>query len=127
MKRTKLLIVIATVLMVSLLLGSQERPEQWEYARLSYGMYTNWYWSEPDVSVEGEDVAELCKKLSIETPQIENNVFVIFDWAGSQGWELATLTRHPEYSVGWFKRPKQITEQIEFLQMVFCLNKWMEE
>jgi hypothetical protein len=107
MKRTKLVIIIATVLTASLLLSAQKNPKEWEYARLSYGRLSKWHWNAPGVSAEGADVKELCKKLSIETlPGKTNNVFVVVDWAGSKGWELIVVTQFSEYSVGWFKRPK---------------------
>lgn len=106
MKRTKLVIIIATVLTVSLLLGAQRNPKKWEYARLSYGKLNKWYWSTSDISAEGANVEELCKNLSIEAPQTKKNVLTIVEWAGSQGWELAVVVKHQKYSVGWFKRPK---------------------
>jgi hypothetical protein len=108
MKRIHLVIIIATVLTVSLLLGARENPKKWEYARLSYGSIGKWHWDEPGVSAKGVDVKGLCNKLSIETPSYEKNidVYVVADWAGSKGWELIVVTRYQEYSVGWFKRPK---------------------
>ena len=108
MKKTKLVIIIATVLTASLLLGAGKNPKQWEYAKLSFGRHTRWSWKAPGISAEATDVKELCKKLSIEMPPHETDVFIVVDWAGSKGWELAEVTRDEGYgyAVGWFKRPK---------------------
>jgi hypothetical protein len=108
MKKTKSVIIIATVLTVSLLLGTGKNSKKWEYARLSYGSIGKWHWDAPGVSAEGVDVKELCNKLSIETPSYKRNIdiYVVADWAGSKGWELIVVTRYQEDSIGWFKRPK---------------------
>ena len=106
MKRTYLLAMIAAVLVVGLLLGAKKQANKWEYARLHFGQFNKWSWTAPDVSVNGQDVKELCKKLAIETPPDKAEAYTVVDWAGSQGWELTAVVRESQYSVGWFKRPK---------------------
>ncbi len=106
MKRTHLVMMAAIVLTVALLLGAQKPARKWEYAKLRYGVHSKWSWMSPGVSIEGKNVNELVKKLSIETPLKDEGVFEIVDWAGSQGWELIVVDRESTYSVGWFKRPK---------------------
>ena len=106
MRRTHLAMSVIAVLFLSFLLGTYRSAQGWEYARLSYGIYSKWTWMETDVFVEGEDMDELCKNMKIIKPQEKGNLYTIVAWAGSGGWEMALTTKMPqEYAVIWFKRP----------------------
>ncbi len=105
MKKTHLVIMIAVVLVVGLLLGSQKQARKWEYARLHFGQDSKWNWRTSGVSVEVRNVKELCEKLEIKISPKEADVFVVINWAGSKGWELIEVIQKPQYAVGWFKRP----------------------
>ena len=104
-----MLLSVALVMGVALLLGAQaQKPkQQWEYARLNLdSQKDNWSWTAPTVAIEGKDVQELCKKLSIPEASNNDRVHSIVNWAGSQGWEMTVLVRESWVSVAWFKRPK---------------------
>jgi hypothetical protein len=119
MRRKHLAMTVIAVLSLSFLLGTYRAPQDWEYARLSFGyvwpvpdkpVYTppGWVWTEPGVLVEGEDLEELCEQLGIEVPRNEASVFAVVDWAGSQGWEMVTVQslRPLRTTSAWFKKPK---------------------
>ena len=104
-----MLLSVVLVMVVGLLLGAQaQKPkQQWEYARLNLDpQKDSWSWVAPDVTVEGKDVQDLCKNLSIPEASNNDSVLSIMNWAGSQGWELTVLVRESWVSVAWFKRPK---------------------
>ena len=107
MKCIYLITIAVLVLAVSLLsITKGEVPLRWEYAKLSYGIYSDWSWTQADVFVEGDDVEELCRNMEIIKPPEKGNLYTIAAWAGAGGWEMTVATKMPqEYATIWFKRP----------------------
>ena len=106
MKRIHLVIIIATIVTASLLLGATEPRTKWEYARFRYGGPSKWNWVAPGVSEEGKNLHELCKRLGTKIRPNEVSVYTFLDWAGSQGWELVIIDQRTGYAVSWCKRPR---------------------
>jgi hypothetical protein len=106
MKRRHLVIIIATIVTASLLLGATKPRTEWEYARFRYGGSAKWNWIAPGVSEEGRNLHELCKRLGTEIRPNEVSVYTFLDWAGSQGWELVIINERSGYIISWLKRPK---------------------
>ncbi len=107
MKRMFFIIIAVLVLAVSLMSVTKGQvPLRWEYAKLSYGVYSDWSWTETDVFVEADDVDQLCRNMEITRPPEKGTLYTIVAWAGAGGWEMAVTTKMPqEYAVIWFKRP----------------------
>ena len=106
MKRIHLVIILATVVTASLLLGATKPQTKWEYARFRYGSTAKWNWMAPGVSEEGKNLQELCKRLETKIRPKEVSVYTFLDWAGSQGWELVIVDQRAGHIVSWFKRPE---------------------
>ena len=69
--------------------------------------FGNWSWVESGVYTVAEEIDELCRQLAIEIPQDEPaSLFVIFEWAGANGWQLQTMEQRRGYVEAWFKRPR---------------------
>jgi hypothetical protein len=90
-----------------MLAGAKKDVAKWEYARVNFSEFGNWSWVESGVYTVAEEIDELCRQLAIEIPQDEPaSLFVIFDWAGANGWQLQTMEQRRGYVEGWFKRPR---------------------
>ena len=106
MKRVNVIVVGAVLVISLLLMGQDFGNSSWEYARLRYGVYTDWTWIGPDVSAEGETFDDLAQKLEVDKQQNPEDAFLIIEWAGNNGWELVTVGRRSQESTVWFKRRK---------------------
>jgi hypothetical protein len=106
MKRKHVVIMVVGLLALVMLLGLQDHQRGWEYARLRYGVYTKWSWTDPEISVEGESFKDLSQQLGVDKFSKDQDAYYVIDWAGNNGWELVDIDQQSQYSTAWFKRLK---------------------
>lgn len=107
MKRMQIIVCIFVVLVFCMLAGAKKDDVKWEYARVNFGEFSKWSWVEAGVYTETEEIDQLCRELAIEIPPDETaSVFLVFDWAGANGWQLQTMEQRRGYVEAWFKRPR---------------------
>ena len=110
MKKLNTLIIILFFTCLVFVLGNKSNKQypKWEYSSYWRMNITNGRntWKTPQLSISGKGLEELCKKLNINIDTANPSIHVIFNYAGSQGWEFFALDEHKEETIYWFKRDK---------------------
>ena len=80
---------------------------KWEYATVHVEPFSNWFWSEPGLYVEEEDLRDLCRELGFDSNlPSDPKLSQIINWAGVNGWEMVTMHQEPGTVIAWFKRKR---------------------
>jgi hypothetical protein len=105
MKRTLIIMTLLLVLGITMVVQGENEDGDWEYANIQFDSFGTWFWREPAVYAEGEELDDLCSELSIILHgNDEANLHTVVNWAGSKGWELVSMNQSPTYISVWFKR-----------------------
>jgi hypothetical protein len=114
MRRNALLLAAAfTAGCVAMLLGATAAPSgsrQWEYA--VYLEYPGSYeWQMPTQKVRATSVDDFFRRMGllagVETNSRSTDLRTrIFNYVGTQGWELTHIVKDSGQEAYWFKRPK---------------------
>jgi len=110
MRKIQIGVFIAAILIFAIIAGAEKihTPEShmWQYARIQFDPFTDWLWSGPDGTIQAEELKEIFTKLDIKIRSpLSPSIYLFFQWAGRQGWELVNFTNTRGRFTAWFKRP----------------------
>jgi hypothetical protein len=58
------------------------------------------------MSISSRGLEELCKELNITIDTNNPSIHVLFNYAGSEGWEFVAINEHKDETIYWFKRAR---------------------
>lgn len=105
MKRFVIIMTLLFVLTLTVIVQGEKESGVWEYANIQFDSFGVWFWKEPTLYAQGEEVSDLCRELSIRLPGNEEpDLYTLVDWAGRNGWELVAMDTKVTHIAAWFKR-----------------------
>jgi hypothetical protein len=105
MRRFVIVMMLLFVLVLSMIVQGQREDGKLEYANIQFDSFGVWFWKEPTLYAEGEELDDLFDNLSIRVSASDNaDLYTLVNWAGKNGWELVSMDQRVSFTSVWFKR-----------------------